>query len=146
MEHSEKNNSTPSATSSNDFDVEVSETVRKYFKDTLRQARIFGENIGHAINEALEEEYRRGRDEALEDLISEASIDSDLIARLDKCGWAVIEKHILEGLLKKTSAPAVTPAQAEALRRCWQDGLVDAAENPQTWSAIRNLYYSLVKR
>lgn len=146
MEHSEKNNPTPSATSSKDFDVEVSETVRKYFKDTLRQARIFGENIGQAINEALEEEYRRGREEALEELFSEASIDSGLIARLDKCGWAVIEKHILEGLRKKAAAPAVTPVQVEALRRCWQDGLVDAEANPQTWSAIRNLYYSLVKR
>lgn len=146
MEHSEKNNPTPSVTTPPDFDVEVSETVRKYFKDTLRQARIFGENIGHAINEALEDEYRRGREEALEELFSEASIDSGLIARLDKCGWAVIEKHILEGLRKKASAPAVTPVQAEALRRCWQDGLVDAAENPQTWSAIRSLYYSLVKR
>lgn len=146
MEHSEKNNPTPSVTTPPDFDVEVSETVRKYFKDTLRQARIFGENIGHAINEALEDEYRRGREEALTDLISEASIDSDLIARLDKCGWAVIEKHILEDLRKKAAAPAVTPVQAEALRRCWQEGIVDAEMYPQIWAVLRNLYYTLSEK
>lgn len=146
MEHSEKNNPTPSTTNSKDFDVEVSETVRKYFKDTLRQARIFGENISHAINEALEDEYRRGREEALTDLISEAAIDSNLIARLDKCGWAVIEKHILESLRKKAAAPTVTPVQAEALRRCWQEGIVDAETYPQIWAVLRNLYYTLAEK
>ena len=156
MEHDKNNygaattggspNTLPLATAARDFDEEVSETVRKYFKDTLRQARIFGENIGHAINEALEDEYRRGKEEALKDLFSRAYIDSDLIARLDKCGWAIIEKHILEGLRKKAAAPAVTPVHVEALRRCWQDGIVDAETYPQIWAVLRNLYYTLAEK